>query len=95
MTKQPPTSLRIPDQTKQRVHAYATERGIPRNAAYVELLDRGLAMLRSPNSLGPQKPAKMPAGVKWAPASDGPVLVKASPSKHAFTPHPKPGKGKR
>jgi len=55
MTKQPPTSLRIPEQTRQRVEAYAAERGIPRNAAYVELLDQALARLRQPNSLAAVK----------------------------------------
>jgi hypothetical protein len=37
-----PTSLRIPEATRVRVEKWATERGIPRNAAYVELIERGL-----------------------------------------------------
>jgi hypothetical protein len=40
--KKPPVSLRIPDATKAAVEQFATERKIPRNAAYVELLQRGL-----------------------------------------------------
>lgn len=40
--KKPPISLRIPDATRVRVEKWATEQGIPRNAAYVELIERGL-----------------------------------------------------
>jgi hypothetical protein len=43
VTKQAPTSLRIPEATRVRVEKWAAEQGIPRNAAYVQLIERGLA----------------------------------------------------
>lgn len=42
MTKKPPVSLRVPDATRIGVEAWAKSRGVTRNAAYVELLARGL-----------------------------------------------------
>ena len=39
-----PTSLRIPEAIRAAVEMYAADRGIARNAAYVELLQRGLAL---------------------------------------------------
>lgn len=42
MTKQPPTSLRIPKVLQDRVAKWAHEQGIPRNAAYVQLIGQGM-----------------------------------------------------
>lgn len=42
MTTKPPISLRIPKATRVRVEKWAAERGIPRNAAFVQLIERGL-----------------------------------------------------
>lgn len=42
MTTKPPTSLRIPGATRVRVEKWAQERGMPKNAAYVQLIERGL-----------------------------------------------------
>lgn len=40
--KKPPVSLRVPDALKVAVEQWAAARGVPRNAAYVELIQRGL-----------------------------------------------------
>lgn len=42
MTKQAPTSLRIPKHLQDRVAKWAHEQAIPRNAAYVRLVELGM-----------------------------------------------------
>lgn len=57
--KKPPVSIRLPDETRAAVEQYAMSRGIPRNAAYVELIQRGLKVATgagSPVSKPPRAP---------------------------------------
>lgn len=42
MTTKPPVSLRVPQATQDRVAKWAAEQRIPKNAAYVQLVERGL-----------------------------------------------------
>lgn len=40
--KKSPTSLRIPDATRAAVEQWAAANGVPKNAAFVEMIQRGL-----------------------------------------------------
>lgn len=63
--KKPPISLRIPEATQTAVNAWATKRGIPRNAAYVELIERGLKLVEAPRTPPPKvRPAPAPEPFK-------------------------------
>ncbi len=63
--KKSPVSLRIPEATMVRVEKWASEQGIPRNAAYVQLIERGLSAAGPHPGLNerPLRPVKAaPAG---------------------------------
>lgn len=102
MTTKPPTSLRVPEELQVRVLKWAQEKGIPRNAAYVELIARGLKAAGPlpglnerplvgglPKAAAPKLPDTSRAKVR------GPgTNTRIAPPKLASTwrPHPKPGK---
>jgi hypothetical protein len=73
MTKQPPVTLRVPAETRVAVEKLATSRGIPKNAAYVELIQRGL------RAAGAKSLASIPK-------TDAPALRKAAHRKVSITP---------
>lgn len=97
--KHPPTSLRIPEATRTRVEQWATARGVPRNAAYVELIERGLKLATT---------SPLPTILNSAQVRSEPLLDKAGEPvklggialhvdvplkpKREFNPQPKAGK---
>jgi hypothetical protein len=72
--KTSPTSLRIPEAIRVLVETWAAERGIPRNAAYVQLIERGL------NEQPVRRPGKVAAPAKAEPSPRGSVSVAPSAS---------------
>lgn len=79
--KKPPISLRVPDATRVRVEAWATERGIPRNAAYVELIQRGLKLADAPFPKAPPTVAEKIVAETWGKPN---LDVQVGPAKPAY-----------
>jgi hypothetical protein len=90
--KKPPVSLRLPDATRVAVEQWAAERGVPRNAAYVELLQRGLKLATGSgvprDTTGPAVPP-LEVGDTFTFAND-PVVRRVT----AVIPKPKPIKSR-
>lgn len=69
--KDPPLSVRLPKPLRERVEAWAAERGIKRNAAVVQLIERGLVpkpIETCPNRT--PKPAKPAAKAEPSPKAE-------------------------
>lgn len=70
--KQSPTSLRIPEAIRLKVEAWAAERGIARNAAYVELLELALRAVEA------KPPAQVHEALKtWKQPQPEPIRPKS------------------
>lgn len=97
MTTKPPLSLRMPEATQVRVAKWATEQGIPKNAAYVQLVERGLRSLGPHLGLNERAAKPKPAKVTNEPSPKAPAVHVDVPvfERKAFNPQQKPTKGKK
>jgi hypothetical protein len=89
----PPISIRIPDETRSAVEQFALDRGIPRNAAYVELLNRALKLVTGSGPRAGHAPKRPMLAVPAVGPKAAVPSVQFGPS--PFVPRPKPDKVKR
>lgn len=94
MTTKPPTSLRIPEATRVRVEKWAGEQGMPRNAAYVQLIEQGLKANGPHVGLNERPLRPGPPKASIAPKPNAPAVHVDVPvyAPKAFNPQPKTGK---